>query len=148
MCFFLLYYIISNNMYITQNYFLSSQELIIKITSFFITRWISWNPENDDFLGHPLALSLRWIFRWKTSKILKILDYFSPENFRKKDPRIFWKTAIPDKIFIFWKKWRLTMVDFTKSPIFKKWRVSRNRRCFAKHGSSVFGKCHVSLKIS
>ena len=37
-CFFLLYYSISNNMYVTQNYFPSSQKSTIKITSFFITR--------------------------------------------------------------------------------------------------------------
>ena len=37
-CFFLLYYSISSNMYITQNYFPSSQKSTIKITSFFITR--------------------------------------------------------------------------------------------------------------
>ena len=43
-CFFLLYYSISSNMYVTQNYFPSSQKSTIKITSFFITRMDIMKP--------------------------------------------------------------------------------------------------------
>ena len=52
-CFFLFYYIIINNMYITQNYFSSSQKSTIKITSFFITRVVIMKPWKWWFFRTP-----------------------------------------------------------------------------------------------
>ena len=52
-CFFLFYYIIINNMYVTQKYFPSYQKSALKVTSFFITRVDIMKPRKWWFFRTP-----------------------------------------------------------------------------------------------